>query len=373
MTHRTDAGSVDRVGSGSATHYPPSVIRGVQLHAPQGAGGREGGGLVERVPETGVHPGIDWLRVKLDDPAGGDEAAAEFARALLADWWGDVPERAPGLFSYRGGWRYACGVRVMVGHDDGSVLVDIPGSALSDLSPDERVRLLRAFLACGYRPTRIDVAHDFVRQGLRIVERCWEDRAAVCHTRNVNRVVGFSLSAGVVGQTVYLGKRGRNGSGRYGRAYDKGLESGASRTLGEWERFEVEFVGDCAVKVAQVLARSDDWRADARRVAFGSFDFRAVSGGASRSLARRPRLEGWARVVAVAETLLVRATRRYSSLPGLASWVRVSVAPILERLAVAAGVGLVEVFRDLAGDVEPSRSASALLRGLEYRRHRSGA
>jgi hypothetical protein len=198
------------------------------------------------------------------------------------------------------------------------------------------------------RATRIDVAADFVGQELALYDHAAEScaKSELCGARRFSPYEERSITEGRVGATLYVGRRGQNGSGRLGRIYDKGLESGQA-AAGAWERFEVEFTSDCAAQVAHAITNATEWRRAATAMLLGAFEFRRVTG--RRELQYRPLVTWWAKLVALVETRRAAMIRTPSTLTSYAAWIDRAVAPTLKAMAAISGTDYAGLFALLVG------------------------
>lgn len=297
-------------------------------------GGNTGGRESPAGPESPRHEvSIHWLTMT------STASASDSAIAVLDRIFGREREVGKGGRFYLGSWRWAAGCSVWMEHVSArrgvdSCMVDVPGAVLDTLEPAQRVELLVALLSRGFRATRIDCAMD-VRDGvwsqLQDRVRAAFKRGELCGARCVQGYDDLRLD-GNDAQGTYIGKRGKEGSGRLSNIYDKGLESGTTDKAGEWVRWEVRFSGDCAAEVAMLIGREPERAAMTMAgVILGSVDFRAVNG--QTALCRRPRLAWWRKILEDVEGVRVVAKRVSSSWEGWARWMREQVAPGLARLA----------------------------------------
>lgn len=346
------AAGADRAGGGVPATAPHPVIRGAKL---QGAV---------------VTVGVDWYR------GTGPGVYRVEVCGLLGQWFGPGV-RGPGRHFYDSGICFPGGAQVWfnergTGERD-QFTVELPGSVVSAWAASERVAKLRALHGAGvWWCTRIDLAVDFRGVGLELVQAVEEacSRGELCGARTWRPVREFSRGR-VTGETFYIGKRGKLGSGRLVRVYDKGLETGTA-PRGEWVRLEVEFTGDCAKQVFAIVAAAGDqravfgeylgdlwgsgvpvegWRGAALRLVFGALDFREVTG--SRLLVRRPRAAWWSEVLGLVEPERVRADRvRRQGLVRTARWLRQQVAPVLAGMVGRSGHSLGQVFENLVGELD---------------------
>lgn len=240
------------------------------------------------------------------------------------------------------------------------VVVEVPGSGLALLEPDRQRSLLRSLLGLGFRGTRVDCAVDVRGSGLTLVAQCVESCRAgeLCGARTWEpreRVSGGLL----VAHGCNIGRRGSDGSGRYVRLYDKGLET-RSAGPGEWVRWEVEFSGDCAAQVALALGDASgqaEWDEVVASRAVGAVEFRQANG--ARALSRRSLVEWWAAFVDGVRGVRVRAQRVAASLASYAAWLGRAVWPGLSAYAGRCGVSVPALVGALCGDVR-ERVASLL-------------
>lgn len=294
--------------------------------------------------------GVDWLR--LSGPAKHRGMIAEVLRVYFGDG-----ESCSGLWGYKAGMKFGeYGARLVFNPDGtkdlqrGHLGVELPGGALAVLDGERRVELLRDLMELGDMScTRVDLAWDVHGEYVALAEGAWDacEAGELVGARTWDRVQGRGASRGL---TVYLGKRGSRGSGRCVRVYDKGLEQGW-RVPNKWQRWEVEFTGDCARQVGEVLRRAVCWAAAGRAMTVGAVDFRQVTG--SRELARRPRSAWWSGVLSLARSRnpeRIKAKRRLVSYRDWRAWATRAVLPTVKAQAAAAGWTVERVVEDLLRD-----------------------
>lgn len=296
------------------------------------------------------HCGVDWLRLM------GEKSSLRDVHAVVSEYFG-AGEECKGLFGLNRGLGFAAG-QVRLFWDDGEAGerggLDVSGGGLALLSADARVLFLRRVLECGMHCTRLDAALDLVAKlpgdEVHLVEAVTEACEAgelvgarvFVRRRDVVDVRGVLELAG---QSVSIGRRGKLGSGRYVRCYDKGLETGDA-PANRWHRWEVEFSGECAAKVAGDLVGSEDWGQTLRAYALGAVDFRAVTG--ARDSCRRPRVDWWAEVITLFQhrddaVVRVRVGSRCRNYERSVRWLNRCVAPVLRTFAYKAGVSFQEI------------------------------
>jgi DNA relaxase NicK len=294
----------------------------------------------------GVYLGLDWLRFV------GPESHLERVRAWLCQRFRCVPEAVKGRHCCEHGETYTNGVSLMWGHRSEIVIVEFNGAALAPLSAEDRHALVKHFVAWNFWATRIDIAADFVDQGLAIVDQALTScrRDELCGARRF-RPIEDRTATESHGKTVYLGLRGKEGSGRLGRVYDKGLES-KTAPEGHWERYEVEYTKETAEKVAEAIAQAADWTHTARALLLGAFDFRRANG--RKHLASRPRADWWAKLIGLLETIRISLPRPKSELYRFAAWSKRCVFPSLLAMAQELRGDLDALKTMLCGDdIEP--------------------
>lgn len=348
---------------------PPHVTRGAKLHT------------TLKSPEIG----LDWIRCV--GPASLAPRVSNWLRRSFGD-----PQAVKGRYRFGSGKQYQSGALLFEDHagewkpregdhtpaDDapamaGLCCVEFTGSVLAAMPPVERVRVLRRLVRLGFRCTRVDVALDFRDdEGVGLIGSMLSSCHAghLCGARTFEEIHRESSGA-LQGWTVYAGRRGKAGSGRLVRCYDKGLES-KTAPAGTWERFEAEFTRDTAHKAAIELVQANDWTDAAAGLALGSIDFRERR-GLSRALARRPRCSWWERVIRAVRLRRVVVTRRTPTLETYALWLRRAVAPMLARIAAETHRTVSSVWAELVGDVDPSMSPAAAMRVFEFRRFGAAA
>lgn len=310
---------------------------------------------------------VDWFT------GTGSESACEEVDRLLGLCFGDSGD-GHGDRWYADRRHYEGGADLFTSCRAGrsECLVRLNGSTLGSLEPFERFELLKGLYRAGIsKCTRIDLCVDFRGEHVDLVDRMKASRDAgeVVGTRKFEYKDGGGARSRD-GKCLWLGRRGKNGSGRYGRCYDKGLET---KTLPEnkWHRLEIEFSGEVARSAFALLLQSEDptaprmmewqergevceikdtWQDQAAALVMGAFDFREVSG--SREYKRRPRCAWWSAFLGDIEGVRLKAARRVAaSLQSTKKWLNHCVFPTLSAMARRTGQSLADVVCDLADDV----------------------
>lgn len=327
---------------------PPEVLRGAKC--------------AQRVGRESVQSGIDW--VAFSGPADLLEAVTEWMSQRFGEF---VEQRGMRFFHHQRRW--GIGAFVQFGHvkgcdgsggDDRDDLVNVvlPGGVMSCLDAQTRIDWLRELVGLGLKGTRLDLAADFFRDGggpaVDLVERVASSCAAgqLCGARRWKAHFG---DRGLQG--VEMGRRGREGSGRFVRVYDKGLEQGGDR--GDWQRFEAEFTGSVAEAVIARLLAAECWVTEFQSLTFGSIDFRER--GRDRHLSARPRVAWWSQFIEKVRPVCVRAVRAQRSLSGRITWIRKAVLPGILAMGRVSAVDFVELLRGWCDGV-PERAIGRALR-----------
>jgi len=329
----------ERAGSGGDVTAPRPVTRGVKSQV-----------------------GLDWIRLV------GPSDCASRCLEVLTKVYGTNVERRNGRHFYKIGTYWPSGAALLEGHDfeQSAILVELPGSALTTLPATERLQLL-ADLSFGMRATRLDVYIDFIGEQVDVIT-CTR---SACYAGELCQAKRWEPHDGYSGGKrdkygVSLGSRGKSGSGRYVRVYDKGLET-KEQPEGRWHRWEAEFTGDCAVDVQHLLSAhveqladggfsiAPGWEQTAAGLAFGAVDFREVNG--QTSYARRPRSAWWDELVGTVNRIVVSAKKKASKLVTYSRWMRHQVLPSLKAIGDVVGVPWSRIAEMLAGDFKPSASA----------------
>jgi len=176
-------------------------------------------------------------------------------------------------------------------HQRGREVVSLSGTWFGERGDS----VLRVLLALnGARLTRVDLAYDDHDGDI-----TWNHVYAAV-TRD--EFVGFRVvsDAGTLkggrGRTVYFGRRGKDGNGRFVRIYDKAAQQNLPADE-HWMRYELELCGDCARQFGEgwlVSEQPDSWIS---LCLVGGIDFREVRDEAHGHMERRERLAWWQKVV----------------------------------------------------------------------------
>jgi len=288
-------------------------------------------------------------------------------------------------YGYERGIYFELGGSVLF--DEKRFRVELSGSALGLVDGRTRLEWARELMGLGVsRWSRVDVAVDYRGgTGAELLEHVRESckRGELCRGRRWTPVAAHR-GREVIGETVYLGKRGKFGSGRMVRVYDKGLEQ-RSNPRGEWVRWEAELRdtrgGDWATQTVlsgikameladghkpdaweqgslAALGTVAEWERELLRIALSAFEFRQVNG--QSKLDRRPLVAWYARLLAAVggkPRPLAAKRRPAPTFEGFRRWLKRSVAPTIALMArltnQTGGDVLAEVCGEL-GDVRPA-------------------
>ena len=298
--------------------------------------------------------GIDWIRVVTlpGTPNETDVGAAQRARAWLEERFGPRDHGGRGKDLYKFGEYWENGVQLLWKHKSAGPSIIVPGSVLSELDWEQQLHFLQDILI-GRRCTRLDIAVDFIEHDVALIDEirrgCLEPlrRGQTDSSgKPLSELVGATRvtpqeewNAGAcVRYGVNLGRRGSDGSGRYVRCYDKGLESG-EEPIGKWERFEAEFSKGCAQDVALAIllaGRPDEALREAFELACSAVDFREVrvrtrgkSVGQMVYAKERPRAAWWEKIRGVGVRARPVRERKKPTLDGVSENARNAVRPLL--------------------------------------------
>lgn len=292
---------------------------------------------------------IDWFR------AVGPSCEAERITAKFDELFGPA-DYGPGRFGLRMGrhWPGGAMLALDIGGDGKQAaphcVVELPGSFLAPMTLDERLGIMRFLLASDdWKCTRLDIANDYHGSGITIIP----DLIASCMRGELSGAKVFEphqkyrMEHGqpeLAMDMVTFGTRGKNGSGRYVRCYDKGLES-KKNPRGEWIRWEAEFSKAVAQAVAVAILEADHFVQVARGYALGCVDFRLANGKRKRD---RPVLAWWLDVLG--DTVPMRQTmpRRTPDAESWAQWMRTAVLPSLHVFSDALDLDVAD-FIELLG------------------------
>ena len=283
--------------------------------------------------------GIDWLQ---------GTVPIEKA-ALLFDYFSEMCGGKPEIFKW-GRFRYdrhcewhPYGITIYWDVDSENrlshrnrIAIQLTGQSLNAFGADELFQLFRDLNETfEFNATRLDTCfNDFEKikmphEVAKIAEqsnftgfKCWEPKQK-------RRVSGEFLNDG-----IYFGQRGKNGSGRYLRCYDKALESKGEMDCVRWE---VEFTKQTAKTVFEKLCSAPNLETFAGMIGMiigGSIDFVNRKG---THLDRMQRLDWWQRIIDILGCVKLRNPQRIKSIDKTKEWLETSVAASIKKVQVADG------------------------------------
>ncbi len=327
LEHRAD---LRRAAGGRAAGdpLPPYVLRGLNQHS------------------IGLH----WLRGTVPQEREED----------LCIYISEVFQKSEPVAQEWGRWRYDRSINfeplgVTVYFDStpdrgrnihaGRCCLDVPGSAIDILSPDDQRQFIRELiLRFHFRASRFDIAFDDYKRRVEVsdVYDCYQE-GAVVGFRRADRYIGQKSPGkkGKINDGLTFGVRGSSGSGKYMRIYDKGLESEGRENFIRWE---LELTGRCAFEVCSKVLLCPDvpsYGGLLGAVIAGIIDFRvrAKGTGQKKNASRRERMEWWSRIVDVlgGDEIRVRGKVPEATIERTATWVRRQVSGSLAAVRKALG------------------------------------
>jgi hypothetical protein len=292
----------------------------------------------------------DWLNVTFP------MSEVERVTTLVTSYLGESKSRAGGINTYLAARGWEPGAILAWSDGRPECWLSMNGDSCDLIPPGDKLRFFQDLIKIGGKCTRIDAAID--------VPRCLLGMGQVHAAATSGHVVGFrryvptrpvrDMATGELeGDMATFGRRGKDGSGRYVRVYDKGLES-----HGEIDaiRVEVELSGETAKQWLVILAESEDEHELERklgRIVVGSILF-ADKSGAYGHADRFRVLPWWKRIAELVGSASVKVERVRPTLEKSVAWVKRSMPVTLARLAVAVdNLGMVgeELVFDLIRDL----------------------
>lgn len=184
-------------------------------------------GVILSLPDKSdeVYVLIDWLRATLP------QENVELIFSLIEKYWNHKPEEldrgrqwygrcAKAIHSIYVNWQPTTEGR-------NEMMFDIPGKALAVLGPEKQRELFKELAKIpAFKPTRIDPAiRDYSRTLCPLkANQAWdEEKVKGFRVREEHKKTNSRL--GMDGHTVGFGSRGKSGSGKYLRIYDKYVQS----------------------------------------------------------------------------------------------------------------------------------------------------
>ena len=233
--------------------------------------------------------------------------------------------------------------------------VVVPGGPLNELDATERYELVTGLIGNVHRTNtpRIDLAVDVrCETGVGLIKDLRQSmrRREIARIKTFGDHFSYDGKGRITGHTFSMGKRGKQGSGKYIRVYDKGLET-ETLPRGQWERFEVEFTDDVACQVSQELWDTKDFERTAFDLVCGTLNIVKRPSTTSLDVARS-RLKPspyWKAFCAGTTPLYKRAIKEMKPIENSIDYLIEIVLPQLDKAAKANGVTLFEWLRVAAG------------------------
>ncbi|MBO6514260.1 MAG: replication initiation factor domain-containing protein [Phycisphaerales bacterium] len=320
--------SQSRAAGGSLLEAPRPVIRGAKSQ------------------DDLTDVSIDWLRMS------GSRYMLEHVLHLTETLFGDT-KADKGRFLLDTGYKWAAGgvfLDTKKSNPANHCVVDLPASLLMEISELQLRQLIYDLHSIGFKTTRIDIACDYHDRPYLIDDALQSCEAGeLCRSRTF-QLIETKNNRSTIGRTLTIGKRGKDGSGRCVRIYDKGLET---QTLeeGHWIRWETELADSCANDFSMAYAQSKDPIDCAHAHALWAVEFREYNG--SRELNRRPLTAWFSDLVDNKTRRRLTATRTKSTVASYTHWMRTSVLPKLKTISAITGNPLVGVIDHVCGQVNP--------------------
>lgn len=314
---------------GTAAVLPPSCKTGVEL--------TQRGTETHGKPSSSSSLGIHWLRGTVSVEKKDE------LRGFLELCFGKSWSREKGFFGYTHCYRWTCGVSLNYFADErqtfkqtaGLICLDVSGSACEQFTPADMEFFIGCLDQLGFKPTRLDLYFD--------------DYERLIEPYQLQGIIrkgdfgGFRVAGNVqkwkdgfmIHDEATFGRRGKEGSGKYLRVYDKALESNFQTFAIRWE---LELTDSRAKQVWKGLMVDGDLEALARHIG-------AVIGGSVCFFHRKkdPNTKRY-RLYRFWEAILKRIGRfrlllnfTLPSIEKSRQWVEKSVAPTLTAIKKAVG------------------------------------
>lgn len=247
------------------------------------------------------------------------------------------------------------------------ILLTMSGSSLSGFPADSLFKLIQDLhFKFWFKGTRSDLAFDDYQKIIRPSEVNEFAKQGSYKGFGVHEFrEGSKKSGESEGATIYFGKRGKNGSGKFLRFYDKDIESKGEIDAVRWE---VEFTKQKAQKVLFELAMSEDLQEFSIKIgAFigGAIDF--VEQSDCGKYNPIDRLAFWEQILHHLGAAVLRCPRPDGSIETTMEWIRTSVSPAIAKLIQAMGKEL--FFGELSkytGSVKLTERAQSQIRVYHY-------
>lgn len=305
----------------------------------------------QETPKTTTKPKntvrIDWLRV-----TGPRERLHQICKIMSA-FFGEGMDGNRGGFFQSHSIKYGSAVvyyNLTVNPERKQhTIVEIPGQMLAELVDEQVQQLTYQLLGEGCRSTRCDVAIDLYDHPELVDLAASEYRNhKLVGAKRILHIVQ-ETSGKTTGKTLNVGVRGKDGSGRYLRIYDKGLET-KTEIEGEWIRWEVEFTDDCATEFVNQYASANSTVMVMKEHAYGAVDFLESP---HKQRQRRTRCAWFQSLLDGLEPITLKKKRCDSSMLSKVRWFQTCVRPALHCIAEITSKSLDEVITGICGSTVP--------------------
>ena len=228
----------------------------------------------------------------------------------------------------------------------------LPGKVLAALSPSDCRFLVIELSLLGFKPTRLDVRIDDFTKTLtpNLVKEAFERHDITGFNLKTEATLIKNIVRGrSLGETIYIGKRGKNGSGKFIRCYTKWIESKGQI---DSNRFEIEFTENYAKDLFSVLISMElsSWVEVMIACVTGAVDFidRQSPDGIRKDVANCPRLTWWEFVVGDIPRIRLSRPRKEKTIKKAIKWIEKQVLPtlamVLSYFARKHGSNMDEIF-----------------------------
>lgn len=258
-----------------------------------------------------------------------------------------VPKSGRGMFTLRASKRYTDG-RCVVAFDPPSetardyLVLSITGSGCAQLGDEELILSVEDMQKqTEAKVTRLDIAVDHFESSFPIsifdLRHICKHTNELCGARVGRYTDSFTAGTGANrGETLDIGRRGKDGSGRSVCVYDKGLESGTESEAGRWVRWEARFAADCAEKALAAYSQAST-SVEKMNIAYDAVEFREDT--SAKYIYDRPLSPWWIEVKqGVDESNIIRRTRKDSSAAKCLMWLDNAVGPMLHHIKKETGL-----------------------------------
>ncbi|MDF7809542.1 replication initiation factor domain-containing protein [Pontiellaceae bacterium B12219] len=320
---------------------PPAPCTGGKAAPPSLIGGKNGKFIGKMdIGERKAAIGIDWLQGTI--PFEKLQLVLEYLTNICGAGY---EEKAYGLYGYQ-----ACaefhpfGILVLWDTDQSRrkqhgdrICLQICGSGISCFPPDSLLRFMRDLsLKFWFKGSRIDLAFDDYEKIIMPLE-VWKiaEQGSYSGFRKHGIEGDTKRNGNDCGKTVRFGRRGKNGSGKYLRCYDKEKESKGEINSVRWE---VVFSKASADKIFFDLAFATDETDLARKIGAyigGCIDF--IERSENGHINELDRLAFWEQIIHHLGKAALRCGRPEGSIETSMEWVESSVSPCLKKLRKALG------------------------------------